>query len=93
MDNQESTSNQLRALDSRLAFHLRPFGITSRRLYFGSEDGFMGYLLKDFHDAWERYLPASSIPVESQPGMVSNGKPVPAGMLSLPPVLPPVEFP
>ncbi len=65
--------SQLRALDSRpwsawpansgrrLAFHLRPFGIASRRLYFGSENGFMGYFLKDFHDAWERYLPASSI--------------------------------
>ena len=38
--------------------------------------------LKDFHDAGERYLSASSIPVESQPGMVANGKPVPAGMLS-----------
>jgi hypothetical protein len=37
---------------------------------------------KDFHDAWERYLPASSIPVEFQPGMVSNGKPLPAGVLS-----------
>ena len=61
--------SQLRTLDSRpwsawpgnsgrrLAFLLRPFGITSRRLYFGSEDGFMGYLLEDFHDAWERYLP------------------------------------
>jgi putative DNA primase/helicase len=61
--------SQLRALDNRpwsawpsnsgrrLAFHLRPFAIASRRLYFGSEDGFMGYLLQDFHDAWERYLP------------------------------------
>lgn len=63
---------QLRTLDNRpwsawspnsgrrLAVLLRPFGIISRRLYFASyfasEDGVMGYLLKDFYDAWERYL-------------------------------------
>ena len=61
--------SQLRSLDHRpwsawgsksgrrLAGHLRPFGIMSRRLHVCSEDDVMGYLLQDFHDPWERYLP------------------------------------
>ncbi len=78
--------SQLRALDSRpwsgwsgksgrrLAGHLRSFGIVSRRLHFGSGDDFMGYLLKDFHDAWERYLPPESACVEFQPVKISPAK-------------------
>jgi hypothetical protein len=44
----------------RLAAYLRPFGILSHRLHISSADDFMGYLLKDFQDAWARYLPPSS---------------------------------
>ncbi len=70
--------SQLRALDNRpwsawssksgrrLAGRLRPFGIMSRRLYSASGDDFMGYLLTDFQDAWERYLPALPPGVESE---------------------------
>ncbi len=61
--------SELRALDhrpwsawssksgKRLASHLRPFGILSRRLRVNLGDEFMGYLHRDFHDAWERHLP------------------------------------
>jgi Protein of unknown function (DUF3631) len=50
----------------RLAGHLRPFAIIGCRLHRGSGDPFMGYLLKDLHDAWERYLPASPTRMEEQ---------------------------
>ncbi len=63
---------ELRALDhrpwsawssksgKRLASHLRPFGILSRRLCLNADNDFMGYLHQDFHDAWERHLPQLS---------------------------------
>jgi hypothetical protein len=41
----------------RLADHLRPFGILSCRRHPSSDIDLMGYLFRDFHDAWERYLP------------------------------------
>jgi len=56
----------------RLAGHLRPFGIVSRRMHIGSGDDFMGYLFEDFHDAWERYLPPESAPVEFEPIEVAS---------------------
>ena len=76
--------SQLRTLDNRpwsawpansgrrLAGLLRPFGITSRRLHLSSADDFMGYLLKDFHDAWERYLPSSLTAAEPERINVSS---------------------
>ncbi len=41
----------------RLGALLHPFGIISRDLQRGSEKTFKGYLLRDFQDAFERYLP------------------------------------
>jgi hypothetical protein len=41
----------------RLGALLHPFGIVSRDLHRGSEKSFKGYLLHDFEDAFERYLP------------------------------------
>jgi hypothetical protein len=41
----------------RLGGLLHPFGIISRDLHRGSEKVFKGYLLEDFQDAFERYLP------------------------------------
>lgn len=76
--------SQLRTLESRpwsgwtsksgrrLAGLLRPFGIASHRLHLTQEDDFMGYLLKDFQDAWERYLPASSPGMQSERIAVSS---------------------
>lgn len=52
----------------RLAAWLRPFGIFSHRLHINSADDFMGYLLKDFQDAWARYLPPSSSSVLEDTG-------------------------
>jgi hypothetical protein len=70
--------SELRKMDNRpwsewgaksgkcLAAYLRPFGILSHRLHISSADDFMGYLLKDFQDAWARYLPpSSSSPLEN----------------------------
>lgn len=76
--------SQLRTLDNRpwsawsaksgrrLAGLLRPFGINSRRLHLSSADDFMGYLLKDFRDAWERYLPSSFTAAEPERIKVSS---------------------
>lgn len=41
----------------RLATLLQPFGIASRNLRVDAETVLKGYLLRDFHDAWDRYLP------------------------------------
>ncbi|HWZ46160.1 MAG TPA: DUF3631 domain-containing protein [Candidatus Saccharimonadales bacterium] len=41
----------------RLGALLHPFGIVSRNLRIDSETVLRGYLLRDFQDAWERYLP------------------------------------
>ncbi|HWZ42397.1 MAG TPA: DUF3631 domain-containing protein [Candidatus Saccharimonadales bacterium] len=41
----------------RLGALLHPFGIISHDLHRGSEKAFKGYLLQDFQDAFERYLP------------------------------------
>ncbi len=49
----------------RVAAHLRPFGILSRRFCLSSDNDFMGYLRADLHDAWERYLPQLSAGDES----------------------------
>jgi hypothetical protein len=40
----------------RLGALLHPFGIVSRNLRVDSETVLRGYLLRDFQDAWERYL-------------------------------------
>ena len=40
----------------RLGGLLERFGINSRMLNWGADKGLMGYLRKDFEDAWERYL-------------------------------------
>lgn len=53
----------------RLGALLNPFGIFSRNLTIGGERGIKGYLLTDFGDAWERYLP----PLET--GQPSSDKP------------------
>lgn len=41
----------------KLGALLHPFGIASRRLNIGDDKGIKGYLIEDFKDAWERYLP------------------------------------
>ena len=41
----------------KLGALLRHFGIFSRNLTVGGQKGIKGYLLEDFKDAWERYLP------------------------------------
>ena len=56
----------------RLAGLLHPFGIASRRMHLTQQDDFMGYLLKDFQDAWERYLPPSSLGAQSERIAVSS---------------------
>jgi len=43
----------------RLSTLLHPFGILSRNLRVDAETVLRGYLLRDFHDAWERYLSPS----------------------------------
>ena len=40
----------------RLGRLLATFDIQSRNLNWGEKKGFKGYLIKDFQDAWERYL-------------------------------------
>lgn len=42
---------------------LNPYGIFSRNMTIGDKKNLKGYLLKDFSDAWERYLP--SLPLET----------------------------
>ena len=81
---------QLRSLDGRpwsawsansgrrLADLLRPFGIMSRRFHPGSGVDFMGYLLNDFYDVWERYLPGLSDSVKSEPIQISSNANIPA---------------
>lgn len=45
----------------RLGTLLRPFGISSTYLHKGADAaGFRGYLIKNFQDAWERYLPLAT---------------------------------
>lgn len=44
----------------RLATLLHPFGIASRNLRVDAETVLRGYLLRDFHDAWDRYLSVAS---------------------------------
>lgn len=46
----------------RLGALLHPFGIISRDIQRGSEKTFKGYLLRDFQDAFERYLPPIDVP-------------------------------
>jgi len=46
-----------RGFGHKLAFQLHPFGIKSRNLKLEKDKVLKGYLFKDFHDAWERYLP------------------------------------
>lgn len=49
----------------KLGALLQPFGIFSRRLTVGNEKSIKGYLLKDFTDSWERYLPP--LHIETKP--------------------------
>ena len=46
----------------RLARLLHPFGIYSHNMYTSPDKYFRGYLLKDFQDVWERYLPPLTVP-------------------------------
>ena len=46
-----------RGFGHKLAFLLHPFGIKSRNLKIEKDKVLKGYLFKDFHDTWERYLP------------------------------------
>jgi hypothetical protein len=56
----------------RLAGHLRPFRILPQHLN-RSEGDFRAYLVKDFQDAWERYLPPSPSSRLELPAVVHDG--------------------
>jgi hypothetical protein len=56
----------------RLAGHLRPFRIIPQHLN-RSEGDFRAYLVKDFQDAWERYLPPSATSKLELPAIVHDG--------------------
>jgi Protein of unknown function (DUF3631) len=68
---------------------LRPFGISSDTLHYGSEPTCKGYRREDFQDAWERYLPPLTIPAAheesssiSEMELVGSGTKIPSGTAS-----------
>lgn len=61
------------ALSSRdLSQLLKPYGIKSMNIWWGEKSNGKGYYIKDFHDAWSRYVKDAE--AEQQPPSSTNGQ-------------------